>query len=110
MFQRLYGDLRKEVRAVLADKDEVMLEKVLDCVDKVICRYWKPDYMKLRRVEVWKGGQWVECRLADLKEGCKFRMFEPDGSLVAGRSEFTALSDPYIEQGKWMIKVDYEEE
>jgi len=82
-----------------------MREHVLEIVDKVIAKF-----KELRRVEVLKKGNWIRCELSDLKKGNVFRMFESDGTPVAGGKQFTALSDPYVDNGIWTIKVDYEEE
>ncbi len=43
-----------------------------------------------RRVEVLRKSEWVTCRLAEVRAGERFRMFEPDGKRLG---EYVAAKD-----------------
>jgi len=55
---------------------------------------------KMRRVEVWRGDEWVQTQIELLKIGDKFRMFEPGtGESVAldtGETVFTVIEKPWF--------------
>ena len=63
--------------------------------------------IKLRVVEVFKDNSWTNTRMQDLKLNDKFRMFEGDHEPVymLEQTDFIAMSEPYIIEGVWGVRV-----
>jgi hypothetical protein len=65
---------------------------------------------QLRRVQLFKSDNWVDCKLQDIKSGNIFRMFESDGDTVKdnkGYTKFLAVSDPSKNrEGIWSINSE----
>lgn len=63
-----------------------------------------------RLVEIYSNGEWSEKRsFADIKIGNRFRLYEPDGTLVKndeGVYEFRATSDVYSHPEYHVLTVD----
>jgi hypothetical protein len=50
-----------------------------------------------RLIKVKQGKEWVEVKLKDINAGDKFRMWEPDGTIIRNNNKyvFTAAGAPY---------------
>jgi hypothetical protein len=62
----------------------------------------------IRKVEVLKDDTFTEIQFSQLKNGDVFKLFEPTGEPVfneAGTVFHKALSDPFKEDGVWMIEA-----
>lgn len=65
----------------------------------------------IRTIQKYSKGEWVNTKMRLLRGGDRFRMFEPDGTLVTCSSdnfttEWVAMGSPFItEEGKWGILV-----
>lgn len=54
---------------------------------------------KYRTAQVLINDKWIDIEFKNIKEGDKFRLFEPDGTIVKdndGNTEFIATSNPYL--------------
>lgn len=67
--------------------------------------------MDIRKAEVFTNNAWTEVPFEDIKEGQKFRLFEPTGEPVVNLRdnivEWVALSDAYLNFGSvWTIDIE----
>lgn len=63
---------------------------------------------ELRRVERQVGDGWERVRMADLRDGDRFRMFEPGGEPAHAGGVWVARGEPYQDQdtGVWTVVAD----
>ena len=72
----------------------------------------KTPEIEYRLVKIKDGKEWKEAKVADLKAGDKFRMWEPDGTIVRANNKyvFTARTDAeeveYEGSTVWGIDVE----
>ncbi len=65
----------------------------------------------MRQVQVLRNNIWTEIDFNELKNGDKFKMFEPDGELVKYQdcTEFNAISDIYFNEKYDTLAIDIAE-
>lgn len=64
----------------------------------------------MRKVQIYKNNKWRDIDFMQLKQGDKFRMFEPDGEPVispqSGTSEWITTTDIYLnDEGNLTINI-----
>lgn len=65
---------------------------------------------RYRKIQKYENNQWKDIDFIQLKQGDKFRMFEPDGEIVKDKNnntEFNAIGDVYFHEEckTWAIDI-----